>query len=407
MPTPRLVVVDPEAITSLSKLTDGRNTTVFTLDQDGLGSLVDAAGPHPAGFDTCRVRPDDTAVILYTSGTTGWPKGAMLTHQNIASNAVTLNQAWGWRRDDVLTHALPIFHLHGLFVTCHCVMMGGSRMFFLPRFEVALVMRFLPRSTVFMGVPTLYTRLLDEPKFGQETCNTIRLFISGSAPLLPQTFEEFEHRTGHRILERYGMTETCISTSNLLEGECRPGTVGLPLPGVEVRVVDSEDRPLAPGQVGYLQHRGPNVLKGYWRNPQKTTEAFTTDGFFRSGDLGKIDDRGYLSIVGRTKDLIITGGLKVYPFEVESYLDQVDGVAESAVIGLPHHDFGEVVTAAVVPEGGEKLPYEDEIIALMKERIASFKVPKRIFFLPKLPRNVIGKVQKELLRERFAGEQVP
>jgi len=375
---------------------------VFTLAANGHGTLVDAAAETPPVHEIRSVDGDDTAVILYTSGTTGRSKGAMLTHRNLAANGLALHQAWGWRTGDVLLHALPIFHIHGLFVACHGALLNGSKMIFLPKFDAAEVARRLPQATVFMGVPTYYTRLLAESTFGKEQCGRMRLFTCGSAPLLPQTFHEFEQRTGHTILERYGMTETGMNTSNPLDGPRRPGTVGVPLPGVGVRIVDDRDAEVTPGEVGQLLVKGDNVFKGYWRLPEKTAEEFTADGYFRTGDLVRRDDDGYISIVGRAKDLIISGGLNIYPKEIESYLDKIDGVLESAVIGVPHSDFGEAVVAVIVrkPEGANLT--EAGLIAALKDRIAGFKVPKRVFFVPELPRNTMGKVQKNQLRERFA-----
>jgi malonyl-CoA/methylmalonyl-CoA synthetase len=326
----------------------------------------------------------------------------MLTHANLATNALALHQAWGWRPDDVLLHALPLFHIHGLFVACHCVLLNGTKMILLPKFDVATVMQSLPRATVFMGVPTFYTRLLANPAFGRETCGHMRLFTSGSAPLLAQTFEEFRARTGHEILERYGMTETGMNTSNPLNGTRRPATVGPPLPGVSVRIVNDGDQPLPAGEVGQLQVKGTNVFKGYWRRPEKTMEDFTADGYFRTGDLARFDNDGYVCIVGRAKDLVITGGLNVYPKEIETCIEKLDGVVESAVIGVSHPDFGEAVVAIVVRAPGRTDVTEAVILAALKQKIAGYKVPKRVFFVPELPRNTMGKVQKNLLRERYA-----
>ena len=375
---------------------------VLTLDANGQGTLPDAAAGTPVTREIFPVAKDDTAVILYTSGTTGRSKGAMLTHRNLAANALALHRAWGWRAGDVLLHALPLFHIHGLFVACHGALLNASKMIFLPKFDAAEVARRLPQATVFMGVPTYYTRLLAEPAFGKESCRNMRLFTCGSAPLLPQTFHEFQQRTGHTILERYGMTETGMNTSNPLDGPRKPGTVGPPLPGVSVRLVDDTDTEVPSGEVGQLLVKGDNVFKGYWRQPQKTAEEFTADGWFRTGDLARMDADGYVSIVGRAKDLIISGGLNIYPKEIESYLDKLDGVLESAVIGVPHPDFGEAVTAVIVckPDGAPLT--EAGVIAALKERIAGFKVPKRVHFVPELPRNTMGKVQKNILRERYA-----
>jgi malonyl-CoA/methylmalonyl-CoA synthetase len=374
---------------------------VFTLGDDRRGSLLEAAAPMRDTFRTVQRSGGDLAAILYTSGTTGRSKGAMLSHGNLASNAVTLHQYWRWRRGDVLLHALPIFHVHGLFVACHGALFSGSKMIWLPKFDVRDVLRHLPRATVFMGVPTMYVRLLDEPAFDARAVANMRLFISGSAPLLTETFRQFERRTGQRILERYGMSETVMLTSNPYDGSRVGGTVGLPLPGVQVRVVGEDGTVRSAGEVGGIEVSGPNVFSGYWRMPEKTQEEFTPDGFFKTGDVGRWDANGYLTIVGRSKDLIISGGYNVYPKEIESYLDDMEGVLESAVIGVPHRDFGEAVTAVVVARPGASLD-ESRIVADLKARIAAFKVPKRVHVLDELPRNAMGKVQKNLLRERFA-----
>ncbi len=374
---------------------------VFTLETDGGGSLPEQCRDTATDFADREVATDDPAAILYTSGTTGNPKGAMLSHGNLAANALALHRAWGFRPDDVLLHALPIFHIHGLFVACHCVLLNGSPMIFLPRFDPASVIHSLPRATVFMGVPTYYTRLLAHPDFNRAACRNIRLFTCGSAPLLAQTFEEFRVRSGYAILERYGMTETGMNTSNPLEGERRPGTVGPPLPGVSVRIVNDRDENLLPGETGQLLVKGDNVFKGYWRLPEKTAAEFTADGWFRTGDLARMDVDGYVSIVGRAKDLIISGGLNIYPKEIEGWLDKLEGVLESAVIGVPHPDFGEAVVAVLVAKPGAA-PTESAIIDALKAQIAGFKIPKRVFVAGELPRNTMGKVQKELLRRDYA-----
>ena len=375
---------------------------LLTLGEERSGTLLEAAAACSDRFRTVTRRADDLAAILYTSGTTGRSKGAMLSHGNLASNAFTLRQYWRWRSGDVLLHALPIFHVHGLFVASHGALASGSKMIWLAKFDARQVIRQLARATVFMGVPTMYVRLLDDPGFDAAACSNMRLFVSGSAPLLPDTFRQFEARTGQRILERYGMSETVMLTSNPYDGNRVGGTVGLPLPGVQVRIVDEQGRACGHEQIGAIEVRGPNVFSGYWRMPEKTREEFTADGFFRTGDMGKWDANGYLSIVGRGKDLIITGGYNVYPKEIESYLDELDDVFESAVIGVPHRDFGEAVTAVVVPKPGRK-PSEATLVAALKSRIASFKVPKRVHVVDELPRNQMGKVQKNLLRERFGG----
>lgn len=399
---PAVLVCRPKAMETAQELAAERGVAhVFSLGADGTGTLAERARGAADGFATVSRQADDIAVILYTSGTTGRPKGAMITHGNLAANGLALQEAWDWRREDVLLHALPIFHIHGLFVACHNVLLGGSKMIFLPRFDAEALLRHLPRATVLMGVPTFYTRLLAQPGLDRETCRHVRLFISGSAPLLEQTFADFQARTGHTILERYGMTETGMNTSNPVDGPRRPGTVGLPLPGVEVRVVDEADRPLGTGEVGGLQVRGANVFKGYWRMPEKTAEEFTEDGWFRTGDIARIDADGYVAIVGRAKDMVISGGYNVYPKEVEALIDALDGVAESAVIGLPHPDLGEAVVAVVVPRDGATVE-EAAVIAALKPRIAGYKVPKRVLCVDALPRNTMGKVQKNLLRDDFA-----
>ena len=348
--------------------------------------------------------PDDLAAILYTSGTTGRSKGAMITHRNLSSNAITLHQYWGFQPDDVLLHTLPLFHVHGLFVAGHTTLLNGSKMIFHSKFDVKAAMTALANATVFMGVPTMYVRLLAEESFTRETCAHIRLFVSGSAPLLAETFHEFRERTGHIILERYGMTETGMITSNPLVGEPdsrRGGSVGLPLPGVAVRIVDDEGVACVSDTIGHLQVKGDNVLPGYWRLPEKNQEEFTADGYFKTGDLGKIDAKGYVTIVGRSKDLVISGGFNVYPKEIELLIDEMAGVTESAVIGLPHPDFGEAVAAVVVKAADDTELSEAGIIRALKARLAAFKVPKRVFVVDELPRNAMGKVQKNELRKRY------
>jgi malonyl-CoA/methylmalonyl-CoA synthetase len=379
---------------------------VFTLDEPhegrNSGSLLARAVHFSDEFDTVDRAADDLAAILYTSGTTGRSKGAMLTHGNLASNIRVLHDTWRWQQSDVLLHALPLFHIHGLFVAAHGALYSGSKTIFLPKFDSPEVIRQLPRSTVFMGVPTYYVRLLSDPAFGRDCCTNVRLFVSGSAPLLTETFEQFAKATGHTILERYGMSETAMLTSNPYDGERRAGTVGPALPGVAVRVVNSAGESCATGEIGDVQVQGPNVFKGYWQMPEKTAEEFTADGYFRTGDVGRFDADGYLSIVGRSKDLIISGGYNVYPKEIESVIDDMDGVLESAVIGVPHPDFGEAVIAVVVPIGGAALS-ETAIIAALKSKIANFKVPKRVHVVDELPRNTMGKVQKNVLRAQFGG----
>lgn len=374
---------------------------VLTLEGDGSGTLTDASAECPDSFETVARNRDDLAALLYSSGTTGRPKGIMLTHGNLASNARTLVELWEFTASDRLLHTLPVFHVHGLFVATHCVLFSGASMVWLDRFDPRDVISCLPEATVMMGVPTYYTRLLAEPDFDRSICAHMRLFISGSAPLLAETFEEFEGRTGHAIVERYGMTETGMNTSNPVRGDRRAGTVGPPLPDVEARVVDTAGEPLPVGETGDLQVRGPNVFSGYWRMPDKTREDFTADGFFNTGDKATISEDGYVSIVGRAKDMIITGGLNVYPKEIEQLIDELPGVAESAVIGVSHADFGEAVVAVIVPGAGDKLT-EEAVIGACRARMANFKVPKRVFFVAELPRNTMGKVQKNVLRERYA-----
>jgi malonyl-CoA/methylmalonyl-CoA synthetase len=376
---------------------------ILGLGQDGEGTLPDRSASLDPNFPTVPVQPHELAAILYTSGTTGRSKGAMLSHGNLASNALTLHSYWGWQPNDVLLHALPIFHAHGLFVATNCVLLNGSAMLFLSKFDVEQVFRLLPRATVFMGVPTFYARLLADPRLNRESCQHMRLFISGSAPLLAETHREFETRTGHAILERYGMTETVMLTSNPLDGKRIPGTVGFPLPGVQVRVTDPETGSvLGVEEIGGIEVKGPNVFSGYWRMPEKTAAEFRADGFFITGDVGKIDERGYVHIVGRAKDLVICGGYNVYPKEVETVIDAIEGVAESTVVGVPHPDFGEAVVAIVLRRPGSSDVTEPQVIAACKERLANYKVPKRVFFMDELPRNAMGKVQKNLLRDQHS-----
>ncbi|MDG9970677.1 malonyl-CoA synthase [Achromobacter mucicolens] len=384
---------------------------VFTLDEDRTGTLLEAAGSLPQTFKTVQRKPDDLAAILYTSGTTGRSKGAMLSHGNLAANARTLHEYWGWREDDVLLHMLPIFHVHGLFVASHGALLAGARMIWLPKLDADQALHYLPQSTVMMGVPTYYVRLLADPRFNRDVCANMRLFISGSAPLLAETFSDFKERSGHPILERYGMSETVMLTSNPYDpalGERLAGTVGRALPGVQVRVVDDAGKALAAGEIGNVQVRGPNVFSGYWRMPEKTREEFTEDGWFKTGDVGRWGGESagrtapddYLSIVGRSKDLIISGGYNVYPKEIETLIDDMPGVSESAVIGVPHPDFGEAVVAVVVPKDGASLD-ASAMQAELKSRIANFKVPKRVHIIDQLPRNTMGKVQKNVLRDTY------
>ncbi len=382
---------------------------VFTLNDDRSGSLLEQAAHHGDQHQVAVMQADDLAAIIYTSGTTGRSKGAMLSHANLLSNARMLQDFWRWRSagegGDVLIHALPIFHVHGLFVALHGALINGSKMIWFARFNSRGVVERLPDATVFMGVPTLYVRLLAEAGLTREACSGMRLFISGSAPLLIDTFNEFRERCGHTILERYGMSETLILTSNPCDpsdGERCGETVGVALPGLDLRVADDAGAELPAGEVGGIEVRGPNVFKGYWRTPEQTGAEFTADGWFKTGDMGKVDARGYVTLVGRSKDLIITGGYNVYPAEVEAMLNDSFGVAESAVIGLPHPDFGEGVVAVVVPRPGQTVDAA-ALLAGLKSKIANFKVPKQVFVVRELPRNAMGKVQKALLREQHHG----
>jgi malonyl-CoA/methylmalonyl-CoA synthetase len=374
---------------------------VYTLNDDRSGTLLDRAAYQNDQQQPVARAADDLAAILYTSGTTGRSKGAMLSHGNLLSNARVLKDYWAWQANDVLIHALPIFHVHGLFVASHGALLNGSPMIWFNRFDPAAVVARLPEATVFMGVPTLYVRLLAERGLTRQACSGMRLFISGSAPLLIETFKAWQDRTAHTILERYGMSETTMLTSNPYRPESarRGGTVGLPLPGVGLRVHDAKGRPLPAGEIGGIEVKGPNVFKGYWRMPEKTADEFTTDLWFKTGDVGHIDSAGYVTIVGRSKDLIITGGYNVYPAEIEGYVNDMPGVAESAVVGVPHPDFGEAVVAVIVRKPGVELDGA-AIVAQLKGKIANFKVPKRVFVSDDLPRNAMGKVQKALLREQ-------
>lgn len=398
---PALLLVDPARADALAPIAAAHGATLSTLGSDGRGSFRDLCDAQSEVFAVENCDEDDLAALLYTSGTTGRSKGAMLTHHNLLSNAEALAREWRYTADDVLLHALPIFHTHGLFVATNVTLLSGASMLFLPGFDLDAILRLLPRATVLMGVPTFYTRLLDAPQFDRALCERMRLFVSGSAPLLAETHVAFEARTGHRILERYGMTETNMNTSNPYAGDRRAGTVGLPLPGVEVIVADPDTgTPLPAGDTGVVEVRGPNVFKGYWRMPEKTQEEFRDNGFFITGDLGCFSDDGYLTLVGRQKDLIITGGFNVYPKEVELLLDEQPGVLESAVIGVPHPDFGEAVIAVLVAQPDAALELA-AIDAVLREQLARYKQPKALEVIAELPRNTMGKVQKNLLRKRF------
>jgi malonyl-CoA/methylmalonyl-CoA synthetase len=401
---PALIVCDESNhawIASLAK--DNGGAVVKTLNRDGSGTLTELAYVFAPEFTTVSSQQGDLGVILYTSGTTGRSKGAMLSHWNMASNAQVLHQYWGWQSDDVLLHMLPIFHVHGLFVAAHGALLAGARMIWLQKLDIEQALYYLPRCTVMMGVPTYYVRLLTQPEFGRAHCKRMRLFVSGSAPLLQDTFDTFQERTGHVIVERYGMSETVMLTSNPYDSKEGPrlgGTVGRPLPGVSVRIVNDADQILPDDEIGHVQVRGDNVFSGYWQMPDKTRESFTEDGWFRTGDLGHWNPQGYLVIVGRSKDLIISGGYNVYPKEIELVIDDMPGVLESAVVGVPHPDFGEAVVAVVVPQPGHEI--DPAVIQnQLKQSIANFKVPKQVHVVPELPRNTMGKVQKNVLRECY------
>ena len=398
---PALLLVDPARADSLVPIAAAHGAKLSTLGADGRGSFRDLCDAQTDVFAVEHRDDDDLVALLYTSGTTVRSKGAMLTHANLLSNAEALAREWRFTSHDVLLHALPIFHTHGLFVATNVALLSGASMLFLSGFDLDAILRSLPRATVLMGVPTFYTRLLEAPRFDRVLCERMRLFVSGSAPLLAETHVAFEARTGHRILERYGMTETNMNTTNPYDGERRAGTVGLPLPGVEVIVADPDTgAPLSAGETGVVEVRGPNVFKGYWRMPEKTREDFRDNGFFITGDLGCFSDDGYLTLVGRQKDLIITGGFNVYPKEVELLLDEQPGVLESAVIGVPHPDFGEAVVAVLVAQPGATLDLV-AIDAVLREQLARYKQPKTLEIVPELPRNSMGKVQKNLLRQWF------
>lgn len=398
---PALFVCDPALGETLAPLFARHNIpTVLELAENDSGSLFDRLINQPPTHQTAPVDAGDIAVIIYTSGTTGKPKGAMLSHGNLSSNARSLFTLWDWQSDDVLIHALPIFHVHGLFVALHLALLGGSSMLFLTRFNAEQIIELIPQATVLMGVPTFYTRLLQQQTLTPKLCKNMRLFVSGSAPLLEETFNDFAKRSGHRILERYGMSETGMLMSNPLNGDRVPGTVGFALPDVTYRVCDDEGNELSSDAIGTLQVKGPNVFKGYWRNPEKTRQEFA-DGYFITGDLVNIDEQDRVSIVGRNKDLIISGGYNVYPKEIELVLDEQSTVQESAVIGVPHPDFGEAVVAVLVTATNEE-PDLKELINTLKAQLASYKVPKKIVIKTELPRNTMGKVQKNLLRDEYS-----
>lgn len=399
---PRVFVCRPAHIDAATALGAQNNVgAVLSLGANEDGSLNDQASTLNPIIDIVSADKDDVAAILYTSGTTGRSKGAMLTHNNLGSNARTLHSAWGFKPGDTLLHALPLFHTHGLFVAINIMLMNGGKVILLPKFDADDVIERLPQSTVLMGVPTFYTRLLSHPQFNSDVSANIRLFVSGSAPLLAETHDAFFERTGHKILERYGMTETCMNTSNPLDGERRPGAVGPTLPGIEARVCDKDGNMLGAGDIGVLEVRGPNVFKGYWQMPEKTASEFRPDGFFITGDLATIGEDGYVTIVGRDKDLIISGGFNVYPKEVEEVIAEYDEVDEVAIFGLPHPDFGEAVAGVIVAAKGEQAD-TDAIIKRTQDKLAKFKVPKRIWVINELPRNTMGKIQKAELRKQYA-----
>ena len=399
--TAAVLVCDPSRAAALGPVAARANSALATLGTDGSGTLGDQAARMSESFATVDRDQDDLAALLYTSGTTGRSKGAMLSQRNLLSNAQTLVDYWRFTAQDVLLHALPIFHTHGLFVATNITLIAGGRMIFLPKFDTDQVIDWLPQATAMMGVPTFYTRLLDSPRLTKDIVGNMRLFISGSAPLLAETHTTFAKRTGHRILERYGMTETNMNTSNPYDGDRRAGTVGLPLPGVEAKITDPETGvEVANGEIGVIEVRGPNVFQGYWQMPEKTAQELRTDGFFVTGDLARRDPDGYIQIIGRSKDMIISGGYNIYPKEIESVLDAQDSVLESAVIGVPHPDLGEAVFAVIVPKKGET-PDPEQLIQSLGADLARFKLPKQIVCLDQLPRNTMGKVQKNILRDQF------
>ena len=399
---PSVIVVAPERVADIKRAAKANKVrSVLTMAADGSGTFAQLAAKQKPHRPTAARNADDLASLIYTSGTTGRSKGAMITHGNLSSNAKALHAYWGFVPGDVLLHALPIFHVHGLFIALHTALLNASRILWMPKFEVDTFVRLLPRATVVMGVPTFYTRLLGAPSFGKDQCHNLRLAISGSAPLLAETHKAFRERSGKAILERYGMTEAGMITSNPYKGGRRlAGTVGYALPGITVRIADTEGRVLTPGKVGVLEVKGPNVFKGYWRNPEKTKEEFRK-GYFVSGDLAKMSKDGRVTIVGRAKDLIITGGFNVYPIEVEGEINSLPGVAKSAVVGVPHPDFGEGIIAVVTPTPGHVPPSEADIISTLSQRLAKFKLPKRVFVASDLPRNAMGKVQKANLSQQY------
>ncbi len=399
---PTLIVCTPNNRQTIATLLQNANLKSYieTLAVDGEGSLQQQIQSMPTTFTTQYCQLDDIAAILYTSGTTGRPKGAMLSHGNLIANGQALKQCWGFTADDNLLHVLPIFHCHGLFFACHCVLLSGASMIMLDKFNVEQIIRYLPESSVMMGVPTYYTRLLADNRFTKALTHQMRLFTSGSAPLTEKVFHQFNQRIGQKILERYGMTETGINCSNPLKGERIAGSVGKALPPTQLRLVNDDGQPVPSNQPGHIEVKGPALFKGYWRNPQKSSAAMTPDGFFRSGDIGKLNNQGILQIIGRNNDMIISGGMNVYPKEVETVIDSLDGVAESAVIGLPHSDFGEAVTAIIVTSPGRRLAAA-AILKEIKKGLANYKIPKKIIFVNQLPRNSMSKIQKQQLKKTY------
>ena len=397
---PKLFVCGSKRADDATELTKKHKVRlVETLEANGTGTLCEDVADYGERFDTVVRDENDIALLIYTSGTTGKPKGAMITHKNISSNAASLSQAWGWQKDDVLLHVLPIFHVHGLCVALHIPLLMGTKILFQPRFSVMETIKLLPKSTVMMAVPTIYTRLLSDTKFNKDVCDAMRLFVSGSAPLLPETFTQFEQRTGHRILERYGMSEAQMITSNPLIGVRRGGTVGFPLPDVEVRVCDDEGTSLESGEIGSLEIKGPNVFRGYWRNPDATKSTFRENGYFITGDVARIDEEGVVTIVGREKDLIISAGFNIYPSEIELQINQIPLVSDSAVFGVPHPDLGEGVIAAVIRQS-DRLS-ELKISESLEKNLSAFKIPQQIVFVDGFPRNAMGKIEKNRLRESY------
>ena len=394
----KIIVIDKKIEEQLLASVD-KSITILTLNSDESGSVMDYAKNQDIKFEAIERSPEDLAAILYTSGTTGKSKGAILSHKNLLSNTKVLEEYWKFTKDDVLLHMLPIYHTHGLFVATNLLAYVGGAMIFLPKFDIDQAIEWMSKATTMMGVPTFYTRLLNDQRFDQSLTNHMRLFISGSAPLLAETHREFEDRTGKKILERYGMTETNMCTSNPYDEERIAGTVGLPLPGVELRIADDQGNEIKQGDIGIIELRGENVFKGYWQMPDKTNDSFRKDGFFITGDMAKIDHKGYVTIVGRDKDLIITGGLNVYPKEVETVIDQIETILESAVFASPHKDFGEAVVAAIVRKNNSLS--EIEVKKYLSDKLAKFKQPKKIIFIENLPRNAMGKVQKAELRKKY------